>query len=127
MSGISIAGDILVGWEHVKQSIEKILTTPIGSRIMRRDFGSQIPDLIDAPMNEKLLMSIFAFTAKALEPRMVNGDFYGEPRFKLEQVEIISVSHSGKLEMLVRGRYIPRGHLGDFSPTKTDVATNIVF
>ncbi|MDR1229696.1 MAG: GPW/gp25 family protein [Azoarcus sp.] len=37
---------------HVRQSIRKILTTPIGSRVMRRGFGSRLSDLVDAPLNE---------------------------------------------------------------------------
>jgi phage baseplate assembly protein W len=34
----------LAGIEHLRQSIRDILTTPIGSRIMRRDFGSGCSD-----------------------------------------------------------------------------------
>lgn len=44
-TGISaIAGAVMTDWDHVQQSIRKILSTPIGSRVMRRNFGSDIPD-----------------------------------------------------------------------------------
>ncbi len=32
-------GKVLEGLEHLKQSIIDILTTPVSSRIMRRDYG----------------------------------------------------------------------------------------
>lgn len=37
--------------EHLKQSVRDILTTPLASRVMRREYGSLVPDLIDEPMN----------------------------------------------------------------------------
>ena len=33
--------------EHLRQSISDILTTPMGTRIERRTYGSMVPDLID--------------------------------------------------------------------------------
>ncbi len=44
-------GKELEGIEHLKQSIIDILTTPIGSRIMRREYGSRLFELIDRPIN----------------------------------------------------------------------------
>ncbi len=39
MKGMSAeTGKALEGLEHLKQSITDILTTPIGSRIMRREY-----------------------------------------------------------------------------------------
>lgn len=59
--------------DHIKQSISKILLTPIGSRVMRRDFGSLIPELIDQPLNGKThiqLMAAGAMAINAWEPRI---------------------------------------------------------
>jgi len=58
---------------HVRQSIRRILTTPIGSRVMRRDFGSLIPDLIDMPLTAANRLRVIAATAEAIirwEPRI---------------------------------------------------------
>ncbi|MBP8813924.1 MAG: GPW/gp25 family protein [Laribacter sp.] len=52
--------------DHVRQSIRKILTTPIGSRVMRRDFGSLIPDLIDQPMNGRTRMLLMSASVMAI-------------------------------------------------------------
>ena len=46
--------------ESIQQSIQDIVTTPLGSRIMRRDYGSIIPDLIDQPMSDVLTVKIFS-------------------------------------------------------------------
>lgn len=58
---------------HISQSINDIVTTPVGSRVMRRDYGSVTPDLIDQPLNPKTLLRLYAATAAAImrwEPRL---------------------------------------------------------
>lgn len=59
--------------EHIRQSIRDILATPIGSRVMRRDYGSLLPALIDQPMHGATLLRLTAATYAALlrwEPRI---------------------------------------------------------
>lgn len=59
---------------HLRQSIRRILTTPLGSRVMRRDFGSLLPELIDQPLNPVTRQRVLAATVDALrrwEPRLV--------------------------------------------------------
>ena len=59
--------------DHIRQSIRDILTTPIGSRVMRRDYGSLLPELIDQPLNGATLLKAYAATVLALlkwEPRL---------------------------------------------------------
>jgi len=63
----------LSGDAHLAQSIADILATPIGTRLMRRDYGSRVPDLIDAPANAATRVQLYAATATALmrwEPRI---------------------------------------------------------
>jgi phage baseplate assembly protein W len=58
---------------HIRQSIRDILTTPVGSRVMRRDYGSLLPELIDQPANPANLLRLKAATVMALirwEPRI---------------------------------------------------------
>ncbi|HAV5431524.1 TPA: baseplate assembly protein [Acinetobacter baumannii] len=59
--------------QHIYQSIQDILTTPIGTRIMREEYGSLIQQLIDGPFDEILQMQLYAATATAImrwEPRV---------------------------------------------------------
>lgn len=58
---------------HIRQSISDILLTPIGTRIMRRDYGSQLFELIDRPVNTALALQLSAAAVMALrkwEPRI---------------------------------------------------------
>ena len=77
MNGVSATtGKALAGTEHLRQSVADILTTPLGSRVMRRDYGSLIPELIDQPLNRATVLRLYAATAHALvrwEPRLKLG------------------------------------------------------
>ena len=59
--------------DHVRQSVRDILITPVGSRLVRRDYGSLIPELIDRPQNDALRLQMMAATYGAIcrwEPRI---------------------------------------------------------
>jgi len=80
---------------HIQQSIHKILTTNLGSLLMLPDFGSEIFDLIDAPVNEVLILLLQSATFDALAR--------WEPRIIVEAVEVtISMGGIGVLEMSYR-------------------------
>ena len=99
MNGIDAAtGKSLEGVAHLKQSIREILTTRIGTRVMRRDFGSNLPNLVDNPMGEALKTELFAATAEALVK--------WEPRFALDRVYLESASDAGKIIITVEGRIL---------------------
>ena len=74
MSGMSVTtGRALDDIKHIQQSVRDILTTPLGSRVMRRDYGSLLPDLIDAPLNDATLLQAYAASIMAIirwEPRI---------------------------------------------------------
>lgn len=93
-------GKPLDGLAHLQQSIKDILTTPIGSRVMRRDYGSRLPRLVDAPMNRATLIDLYAATAEALAT--------WEPRFRVQQVVATSAA-PGRVELMVTGEYLPDG------------------
>lgn len=93
-------GKELEGLEHLKQSIIDILTTPIASRVMRRDYGSRLFELVDKPVNRDFTLEIYAATAGALEK--------WEKRFKLEKVKITEVKE-GKVNISLDGIYLPNG------------------
>jgi phage baseplate assembly protein W len=65
---------------HLAQSIADILMTPLGSRVMRREYGSQLVDLIDWPLNNATKLQAFAATAMAL--------MRWEPRIRLSSVQL---------------------------------------
>ncbi|WP_129991205.1 GPW/gp25 family protein [Rahnella sp. CFA14(1/10)] len=58
---------------HLNQSVSDILRTPIGSRVMRRDYGSLLSELTDQPQNAALRLQIMAACYSAIlkwEPRI---------------------------------------------------------
>lgn len=89
-------GKNVEGIEHLKQSIVDILSTPIGSRVMRREYGSRLFDLIDAPINRATLIDIYAAVAEAL--------IRWEDRITVQQVDITS-SKIGSLTLTITGIY----------------------
>lgn len=104
MAGMNrLTGRPLDGWQHVSQSIGDILSTPIGTRVMRRDYGSRLAELIDRPMNEATVMEATIAVAEALDR--------WEPRFQLRRVMILEGSQDGHLSIDVVGVYVPDGHL----------------
>lgn len=76
-------GAALSDLDHIRQSINDILTTPIGTRVQRRDYGSMLPELIDAPLNESTKMKILGATAMAIRR--------WEPRVRLQRVQFLSL------------------------------------
>ncbi|WP_242494022.1 GPW/gp25 family protein [Salipiger sp. IMCC34102] len=70
----SETGRAIGGMAHLRQSIRDILSTPIGSRVLRRDYGSRLYQLVDRPYSAGLRLQLIAATAEAIaawEPRVV--------------------------------------------------------
>ncbi len=93
-------GKALSGIDHLRQSIRDILATPVGSRVMRRDYGSRLFELVDAPSNRETLLNIYYATAEAL--------MRWEPRLQLERV-FATAAEPGSVTLTVQGVYLPEG------------------
>ena len=115
-------GKTIIGWDHVVQSIDILLSTELGSRVQRRDYGSVLVRLLDAPQNQESIVDFYMAIAEALEPRLVNGNWYGEPRFHLTQVSMQADS-PGKLVMTLTGNYFPNGHKNDYQRSSPQIIT----
>jgi len=102
MYGINATtGREIGGIKHLRQSIRDILTTPLGSRVMRRDYGSRLFDLIDAPYSSATKLAIIAATVEAL--------MTWEPRIDVEEVLLRSYE-PGTIIIDLTGRYLPDGN-----------------
>lgn len=96
MIGMSATdGKALSGTAHLAQSIADILSTPIGTRVMRRDYGSMLFELIDRPINGATRMLIHAATAVALRR--------WEPRLRLTRVVLSGDAATGSLAVAIEG------------------------
>ncbi|WP_102870505.1 GPW/gp25 family protein [Phaeobacter inhibens] len=101
MNGINATtGKPLSGLAHLRQSVRDILTTPIGTRVMRRDYGSRLYRLVDAPMNDATRLEMMAATYEALET--------WEPRLQMDQVAV-DMPEPGGVIVSIQGQYLPTG------------------
>jgi len=99
------AGGDVGGFDHVIECFADLLATPRGARTLRRDYGSDLPELIDAPMTDENILRIFTATAEACNA--------WEPRLAVRRVQVIRAEQTGRLGLRLYVDYYPRGHLGD--------------
>ncbi|EHB7752624.1 baseplate assembly protein [Salmonella enterica] len=64
--------------EHISQSMRDILLTPVGSRVMRREYGSLLSALVDMPQNPALRLQIMVACYSAIQK--------WEPRIRLTSI-----------------------------------------
>lgn len=108
MRGTHVAtGKPVSGVEHLRQSVADILSTPIGSRVMRREYGSNIPALVDQPDNPATQVRVYAAAATAL--------MRWEPRLRLQKLRA-SRNRAGKLVLDVQGQYLDEGRAVTLEP-----------
>lgn len=91
-------GAVLSGDEHLAQSIADIISTPLGTRPMRRDYGCLLPELIDRPLTltTRLLASVAIAMALAR----------WEPRISVRKVELGGALAAGQLTVTIIGARI---------------------
>lgn len=99
----------ITGMEHLKQSIADILTTPLGSRLERRTYGSLLPGLIDAPDNAVTRLRCYAAIASAL--------MKWEPRLRVTRIALESGDQPGRATVTLEGEYRPTGRAVGLSAT----------
>lgn len=87
-------GRPLEGWDHIRQSLEVIFTTRIGTRVERRSFGSLGPELQDRPANQEATLDHFVAIAEAIDAF--------EPRVTLQGFRIVEASADGRATIEVQ-------------------------
>ena len=97
-------GRDLTGLAHLRQSVRDILTTPIGTRVMRREYGSRLFELLDAPLTPGTLTEIYATAAEALAR--------WETRLRVDRIKATAAQgrlDGGKVLIDLEGVYLPDG------------------
>lgn len=82
---------------HLEQSLHDILSTLIGTRICRRNYGSLLPHLIDQPCNDITKLQIMNGSATAV--------IRFEPRIKIQQVQVSSTDNQNAWDVTLIGTY----------------------
>ena len=81
-------GKILEGIAHLEQSASDVLLTPIGTRIERRSYGSDVPELIDQPDTLYTRIRVFSAAAHALG--------LWEPRLRITEIQMVSLAQESQ-------------------------------
>ena len=83
-------GRSIDGLAHLAQSIYDILTTPKGSVVMNRAYGSDLPKIIDQPINKQTLIDLYMAVAEAIGA--------WEPRVYLTHISVLA-ARAGAVEL----------------------------
>ncbi len=95
----AINGRSLSDAAHIQQSVKDILTTPTGTRVMRRDYGSVIHNLIDQPNDGAARLRVMAAVVMTLTR--------WEPRIELTGVDFSAEGHVLTVTMQAERKDIP--------------------
>lgn len=104
-------GRAISATDHIIQSVRDILITPVGSRVMRRDYGSELFYLIDMPQHQATRLRLMAATVQAL----INW----EPRITVTRVDVLGGGMDGALTIEITWQRKDGGVLD----SKTESAT----
>lgn len=94
-------GKALTDEDHIAQSVADILTTPLGTRPMRRDYGSVLFELSDMPMNPATRLLCLSASAMAIAR--------WEPRIAVSKVAWDGDFASGQASVSLTGRIVAAG------------------
>jgi len=114
-------GQPLSDFDHVVQSVLVIFTTNFGERVMRRDFGSQVPGVLGKNLVPATMMRLFTAMAIAVE--------LWEPRLKIKKFDYPLPENSahklrqGQLGIRMTCEYRPRALSGDYTVESTRTVT----
>lgn len=105
-------GEPLTDFDHVVQSLEVIVSTVVGARVMRRTFGFVDPGLLGKNITVPTVLRFVSALHVAIA--------LWEPRYALIQATFpgnsIPGMRAGRLGFALYGQYRPNGHLGDPTP-----------
>src|SRR5215216_1596312 len=117
-------GRMLVGWDHVVQSVFVLFSTRYHERVLRRWVGSFIPHMLGELITARTITRFYWAVASAVD--------LWEPNYRITRVRMLNRDTSdplgmelltspeeirrGEVTFRMEGIYRPRGHLGDFTP-----------
>ncbi len=93
-------GEISNGTPYLGQLVRDVLITPIGSRVMRRNYGSRLYTLLDNPIDAALVANINVAVVEALTAHV--------PIISITAIEVNPAegNQTGKIRLTVMGYLI---------------------
>ncbi|NMG39808.1 hypothetical protein GRZ55_11190 [Chelativorans sp. ZYF759] len=109
MAGVDrVTGRPLANLASAFQSVEVILSTRLGERVMRREFGGGMAELLGRLVTPQLFVAFQTLIATAID--------LWEPRFAVRRIVAtgsVDGIRLGQVSFAIEVDYRPRGHLGD--------------
>lgn len=103
-------GQVISGWADVLQCLGVIFGTRIGERVMRRWFGSMVPELLGRNMTGPTILRFWTAIVVAIDT--------WEPRFRVSKIQAVGSAtgmSSGQIGFAIAGIYYPNALSGDYS------------
>lgn len=97
-------GQRIGDYAHIRQSVMDILTTRVGTRVARREYGALVPILIDSAMNPAGVLRLKAAIVAAITQ--------WEPRIEVVKLDISLDEPAGAFSMNLQANY--QGELVDW-------------
>lgn len=111
MAGIDRrTGKVIDNLASAFQGVEVTLSTRIGSRVMRRQFGGGVVELLGRAVTPALFAAWQQLVGTAID--------LWEPRFRVRRPLVkgsVEQLRLGQVGLTIEADYRPRGHLGDFT------------
>lgn len=101
-------GKVIDNFQSALQGVEVVFTTRLGDRVMRREFGAGLVDLIGRLISVHLMMSFQQLIVTAID--------LWEPRFRVRNILFEGSTDEIRLGIAKFGievEYRPGGHRGD--------------
>lgn len=109
MAGIDRhTGKLIDNYSSALQSVEVIFTTRLNSRVMRRQFGGGIPEILGRQISLQLFGMFQVLLVAAID--------VWEPRFRVRKLTFNGSADEvrlGKVNFTIEVDWRPRGHQGD--------------
>jgi Bacteriophage baseplate protein W len=114
-------GRMMIGWDHVEQSVAKIFVTRYHERVLRGYVGSFIPHLLGESAITRAIIRFYWAIITAID--------LWEPNYRIQRVRVsrradgTSLTSAeelrrGQLTTRMEGVYRPRAHVGDETPER---------
>lgn len=112
-------GKLLMGWDHVVQSMQVMFVTRYHERVLRRYVGTFVPHLLGDNATVHVVARFYWAIVTAIdlwEPNYRIQHVYVPTRPNNTQLTSADELRLGHLSVQMQGVHRPRGHLGDDTP-----------
>lgn len=97
------SGQLITGLAYLRQRLEDVVNTPLGSLVGARAFGSRLYQLVDRNVDTGFYMAGYVRLAEC-----INNPVNGLDDFTLKEMRLQRVS-AGHIEIAVSGEYLAEG------------------